>query len=104
MVDGAYWFERSFRAASGSGSGPGFGTHARRTSEIPVFVIDTDGCYVARRKRDFLITPDFDNAALARDNLIEGCTIPELHGNHLIADARFSCLFQEIEKTTGNWN
>ena len=95
---------RCFSAASGSGSGPGLGAHVRSASEIPALVIDANSCYVARCKGDFLIAPDFYNAPLARDTLIEGSSVSELHGNDLIADARFSSLFQEIEKTTGDWN
>jgi hypothetical protein len=40
-------------------------------AEIPALVIDEHSFYFLRRKRNLSVPPHFDDAALARDNLIE---------------------------------
>jgi len=41
-------------------------------------VIDDHGCYFRRGKRNLLVSPYFDDAALAGDNLIETPSVFEL--------------------------
>jgi hypothetical protein len=53
------------------GSSPAFDADVRTVPEIPALVVDADGSHVLRSKRNFGVSPDLDNAALAYDNLIE---------------------------------
>jgi hypothetical protein len=85
------------QAARLSGSGPAFGAHVRTIPEIPALVVDAHGSNVLRNKRNFGVTPDLDNAALAYDNLFEASTVLKLHCDDLVSDAGFRSSFQLIE-------
>lgn len=61
-----------------SGCGPAFDSCVRPVPEIPAVVIDAYGCDFLRRKRDFLISSDLDDAALAGNNLVEMPAVPEI--------------------------
>src|ERR1700745_3493990 len=86
-----------------STSSPAFDAHIRTITEIPALVIDDHGCYFLRRKRNFLVSANFDDAALARDNLIETPAVLELDRDYLISDTRLPTLFQTIETRLRNW-
>jgi hypothetical protein len=80
-----------------SGSGPAFGAYIRTIPEIPALVVDAHGSNVLRNKRNFGVTPDLDNAALAYDNLFEASTVLKLHCDDLVSDTGFRSSFQLIE-------
>jgi len=94
----------TIEAVRPSGRSPTFAACVRALSEIPTLVIDAHRCHIIRRKRNFLVPPDLYNAALTREDLIERSTVPEFHGNYLIAYACLTSSFQVINKRTGNWN
>lgn len=61
-----------------SGCRPAFDSCVRPVPEIPAVVIDAHGCDFLRRKRDFLVSSDLDDAALAGNNLVEMPAVPEV--------------------------
>lgn len=61
-----------------SGCRPAFDSCVRPVPEIPAVVIDAHGCDFLRRKRDFLVSSDLDDAALAGNNLVEMPAVPEI--------------------------
>jgi hypothetical protein len=69
-----------------------------------MLVIDAERSDVFRGKGDFLIASDFNDAAFAGDDLIEGSAVPKLYGDYLIADAGFSNFFQGVDEPSRNWN
>jgi hypothetical protein len=85
------------KAARLSGSGPAFGAYVRTIPEIPALVVDAHGSNVIGSKRNFGVTPDLDNAALAYDNLFEASTVPELHCDDLVSHTGLRSSFQLIE-------
>jgi hypothetical protein len=58
-------------ATRSSGSSPAFAACVRRIPKIPALVVDAHGSHFIRRKRNFGVSPDLYNAALAHNNLIE---------------------------------
>ena len=76
--------------AGSGGRCPGFRSNIRTAPEIPTLVVNVDGRNFFGSKGNFLEPSDFYDAALAGDDLIEGSTVPEFHGNHLITYAGFS--------------
>jgi hypothetical protein len=67
-------------------------------------VVDVHRGYFFRSKGNFLEPADFDDAALAGDNLIEGATVAEFHGDDLIAYAGLSCSLHVVDKALRYWN
>jgi hypothetical protein len=87
-------------AARSSGSGPSLGAYSRRAPEIPSFVINVYRSHFIWRKRNFLEPADLNNAALAGNDLIKRSTVPEFHGDYLIAYACLSGSLQVVDKPT----
>jgi len=66
-------------------------------------VIDDYGCYFLGRKGNLLVSANFDDAALARDNLIETPAVLEPDRDYLISDTRLPTSFQTVETGLRNW-
>jgi hypothetical protein len=90
--------------AKSSGRCASFGTHFRPATEIPALVVDVHRRHFLRGKGNFLEPSDFDNAAFAGDDLIEGSSVAEFHRYYLIAYACLSGSLQVIDKTARYWN
>jgi hypothetical protein len=67
-----------------------------------MLVVDAHGSHILRGKRNFGVTPDLDNAALAYDNLFEASAVLELHCDDLVSHTGFRSSFQLIETRLGN--
>src|SRR6267143_2842985 len=91
-------------AARSSSRSPALYAYIRPLSEIPALVIEVYRNHVLRRKRNFLIPTDLDDAAFTGDDLIESSSVLEFHRDNLITDACFFCLFQDVDTSTRNWN
>lgn len=81
---------------------PSLHARIRAVSEIPNLVIHADPGDFGRRERDFVVSPDLDDAAFAHDGLIEASAVLEFHGDYLIPNARLRCLPQMREAFLGN--
>ena len=67
-----------FKARELGRSSSAFDAHVGFFPEIPALVIDAHRCYFLGRKRNFLVSSNFDNAAFAGDNLVEAPAVSEL--------------------------
>jgi len=97
-------FYRAAPAAGTSGGSPTLAACVRAVPEIPTLVIHAYRCHVIRRKRNFRIPADLDNAALAHDDLLESSAVFEFHRDNLVADTCLFSLFQVIDASTRNRN
>src|ERR1700719_2509055 len=61
-------------------------------------------CHVIRRKRNFLIATDLDDAALAGNDLVEKSTVLEFYRDNLITDPGLFTSIQVIDTSTRNGN
>src|ERR1700676_3481679 len=76
----------------------------RHSSEIPTLVIDSYQRHVIRRKRNLLVPTDLNDAALARNDLVEESAVLEFYRDNLITDPCLFTSIQVIDTSTRNRN
>src|SRR5271168_2969853 len=91
------------RGYSGGGDA-GFDANVRGGPEIPALVIDADGGNIFWHKRNLFEAADFNDAAFAGGDLIEGATVLELDGDDLIAGTGFARVLQLADELRRNGN